>query len=98
MVKYPNLMAEMVRKGVSNKAIYIRLGYSQQRWNKVLRSKSPLSIDDAFTIRNEFSPMLLVDYLFSPKPSYDLVNIFNFSDKRGHNNSDGKNSPPDDCA
>ncbi len=98
MFPYPNLMAEMARKGIKNKTIYKRLGYSQQRWSRQLRGKSPLSITDAFTIRDEFFPTLLVDYLFDAKPGYDLIDIFKFPDKREYNNSEEKNHDPDDCA
>ena len=62
---YRNLLAEMVRQGITKKDI---ADYMQMRYCTVLdklSGKYPFKLREAFKIKQKFFPMLSIDYLFA---------------------------------
>lgn len=63
---YPNLDAEMVKKGVKRKDLAVRFynGRTATASDK-LNGKTPLLLDEAVNIQTSFFPELSLDYLFA---------------------------------
>ena len=61
---FPNLRAEMARKGLDGVDISARLGCSQKTFSNKMNGKSEFTRAEIFTIRNEFFPDLTIEYLF----------------------------------
>lgn len=61
---YPNLSAELARKGLKQKDIVAVLNTRPATVSNKLNGKSPLLIDEAFKIKNQLFPDLSLDYLF----------------------------------
>ena len=96
---YVNLSAEMARNRILAKDIAKVLDISQQATSCKLSGKTQFSLPEAFKIRDTLFPTLTIDYLFNPKPSYELIDIFNFPDNREYKNKfESDNGNPDDCA
>ena len=96
---YPNLAAEMARKGIVNKDIAEVLGMSTEVTRKRLVGETPISISDAIKIRDVLFPTLMVDYLFDTTPRYYYINTFNFPFSKDNTKEmlDNYNNP-DGCA
>lgn len=96
---YINLMAEMARKGLVGKDIAKVLGLSTTSINFRLSGKIEFSISEAYKIRDKLFPTLTIDYLFDKRPRYDLIDVFNFPDKREYKIPfNDESEGPDDCA
>ncbi len=89
-VMYKNLAAEMARKSLSTKEISSVLKISQASTRSKLYGKTELTIAEAFKIRNELFPIMIIDYLFDTKQRYDNIEIFNFP--RTNTSKDNKNN------
>ncbi|EFM10136.1 putative plasmid maintenance system antidote protein, XRE family [Paenibacillus curdlanolyticus YK9] len=62
---FPNLTAELARKGLKQKDIIPVLNTNRPATvSAKLNGKAPLWIDEAFKIQSEFFPDLPLDYLF----------------------------------
>jgi hypothetical protein len=62
---YPNLSAEMARRGLRQKDIIPVLNTNRPATvSEKLNGKAPLLIDEAFKIQSAFFPDLPLDYLF----------------------------------
>jgi len=61
---FPNLRAEMARKGLAVNEIAVRLGGSAKTLHRKLSGKSEFTRAEIFKIRNEFFPDLSIEYLF----------------------------------
>lgn len=66
---YPNLAAELARKGLKQKDIAPILGIRPATLSSKLSGKSPLLLDEAFTIQKTFFPNSSLDYLFEKSDS-----------------------------
>ncbi|MER1957891.1 MAG: XRE family transcriptional regulator [Solibacillus sp.] len=61
---YPNLDAELSRKGLKRKDLAPLFKNRIPSVTEKLNGKYPLSLEEAFEIRNQFFPEHKVDYLF----------------------------------
>ena len=61
---FPNLRAEMARKGLSVNEIASRIGCTSKTFRNKLSGKSEFTRAEVFKIRNEFFPNLSIEYLF----------------------------------
>jgi len=61
---YPNLAAEMARKGIKQKDIAEMLKIRSATVSLKLSRKAPLMIDEAFKIKMKFFPECPLEYLF----------------------------------
>lgn len=66
---YPNLDAEMARKGIKRKDLAGLFSGRIPTVSDKLNGKYPLSLDEAEKIRSEYFPDLTLDYLFDKKES-----------------------------
>lgn len=64
MVAYPNLAAEMAKRGIKKKTISEALGISQKGLWKKLNGQSPFTWPEVRTIWKEFFPDIPPDILF----------------------------------
>lgn len=62
---YSNLKAEMARKGISQKEIAMFLHIHENSMSSKINGYSPISIEEAFKIRNKYFPNFDLQYLFS---------------------------------
>lgn len=61
---YPNLSAELARKGLKQKDIVSILKVRPATVSHKLQGKSPLMIDEAIKIQKSLFPDMSLDYLF----------------------------------
>ncbi|WP_127491381.1 XRE family transcriptional regulator [Paenibacillus glycanilyticus] len=61
---YPNLAAELARKGLKQKDLVPVLKTRAATISSKLNGKSPLLIDEAFKIQSALFPEMSLDYLF----------------------------------
>lgn len=66
---YPNLDAEMARKGIKRKDLANLFSGRIPTVSDKLNGKFPLLLEEAERIRNEFFPDLTLDYLFEKNDS-----------------------------
>ena len=66
---YPNLNAEMKRYGVTQADVAKEVGCTTATVSSWMTGKTPMSVSEAFRVRDAFFPSLPVDYLFSEDPS-----------------------------
>lgn len=64
-VKYKNLEAERIRRGVTIPDMAKTLGKSYSGVRKKLTGKASIKLDEAFLIRNTYFPNESLEYLFS---------------------------------
>jgi len=62
---YRNLIAEIARKGLTNKIISSALEVDRNTFENKLKGKTKFSFDEAQSIRNTFFPEYQYDYLFT---------------------------------
>lgn len=65
---YPNLSAELRRFGISQEELAERIGRTPETVSRWMTGKNPLSVEDAFKIKETCFPSMAVDYLFSDRP------------------------------
>ena len=73
---FPNLKAEMARRGITQKMIAELLGKSESWVDNALRGKSNLPLIDGVKIKNEFFKEVDIEILFSDSvivPNYEKV-------------------------
>ena len=73
---FPNLRAEMARKGITQKMIAEFLGKTESWVDNTLRGKTNLPLVDGVKIKNNFFPEIDIEVLFSDSaivPNYDKV-------------------------
>jgi transcriptional regulator with XRE-family HTH domain len=63
---FPNLKAEMARKGVTQEDVAKVVGTSVSSVNRWLTGNGGLSLGTAFEIRDKIFPEFSIDYLFGP--------------------------------
>ena len=61
---YPNLNAEMARKGIKRKDLAVLFAGNPNQVTAKLNGKIGLSLKDCEKIRDTFFPDLTIDYLF----------------------------------
>lgn len=66
---YPNLDAEMARKGLKRKDLAWMFKDRTATVSDKLNGKSPILIDEAFRIKETYFPDLSLDYLFEKEVS-----------------------------
>lgn len=66
---FPNLKAEMARKGVTQEDVAKVVGTSVSSVNRWLTGNGGLSLANAWEIRNKMFPEHTIDYLFGPSDS-----------------------------
>ena len=68
--KYPNLVAEMTRFGVTNSEVAKAANYDPSTISQWIngRRKSPFPIAAAMRVRNDLFPGMSLEYLFSEEP------------------------------
>jgi transcriptional regulator with XRE-family HTH domain len=66
---FPNLRAEMARKGLDGIDISARLGCTPKTFSSKMNGKSEFTRAEIFRIRNEFFPNLTIEYLFQTEQS-----------------------------
>lgn len=64
---YPNLMAEMARRGITIIDLMRVTGKSRSGISNNIHGKGCFSIEEAINIRDALFPDLSIDYLFSEK-------------------------------
>lgn len=67
---YPNLGAEMTRKGITQLDLACQLGRSPSNVCLKLNGKAKLELDEAFAIRNFLKSPLTIDVLFAKDSVY----------------------------
>lgn len=65
MSMYPNLDAELARKGIKRKDLAPFFKNRIPSVTEKLGGKYPLTLEECIAIRNEHFPELLIDYLFA---------------------------------
>ena len=68
MVVYPELAAEIARRGIKKKDIAKSLGICDKALNEKLRGQSPFKWQEVCVIRDRFFPDLALEFLFGEKP------------------------------
>lgn len=63
-IAYPNLRAEMARQGISIGRMAEMLSFNRDTLSRKLSRKSPLGLEEAFSIQQKLFPELDVNYLF----------------------------------
>lgn len=63
-IAFNNLRAEMGRQNIGIKDLAMRCGYNRDTLARKLAKKSPLNLDEAFTIQNKVFPDKDIRYLF----------------------------------
>ena len=63
-VAFANLRAEMGRRNIGIKDIYVLCGYNRDTLSRKLSKKSPLNLDEAFRIQKIVFPDTDLRYLF----------------------------------
>ncbi|MGI5897100.1 MAG: XRE family transcriptional regulator [Oscillospiraceae bacterium] len=66
-IAYPNLKAEMARKGITIQEIATKLNRRRETMSEKLSLKSNLLLHEAFEIQRAFFPDLTLEYLFRKK-------------------------------
>ena len=61
---YRNLEAEMVREGITKKAMAEELGFRYTTLTEKLKGKYPFRFDEAVLIKKTYFPDLSLEYLF----------------------------------
>lgn len=67
---YPNLNAELSRKGLKRKDLAVIFGNRVPSVSDKLNGKSPISLEEAIEIKRTFFPEFTLDYLF------ETANVF----------------------
>lgn len=62
---YPNLRAEMARKGIGISELMVATGKSRPGISNNLNGKGKFSIDESIAIRDSLFSGMALDYLFS---------------------------------
>jgi hypothetical protein len=62
---FPNLRAEMARKGIDGTMMSARLGCTPKTFSSKLNGKTEFTRSEIFTIQKEVFPDLAVEYLFA---------------------------------
>lgn len=68
MNTYPNLMAEMVRKGIPASEVAKAIDVNPATLSAKMNNANRLKLVEAAKIRDRFFPGLAMDYLFSQVP------------------------------
>lgn len=63
-IKYESLRAEMARRNLTLKEMSTAISMNRDTLSRKLSGKSPLYLDEAFTIQRTLFPGMDVDYLF----------------------------------
>lgn len=63
-IAYPNLEAEIARKGIKKKEICEFLGISYRSWSNKMKGVTPVTWPEVCKIQSEFFPYVSKDYLF----------------------------------
>jgi transcriptional regulator with XRE-family HTH domain len=62
---FPNLRAEMARKGIGSAQMSARVGFTPRSLSNKLNGKTEFTRSEMFKIQKELFPDLTVEYLFS---------------------------------
>lgn len=65
MALYPNLMAEMARKGITAEKIAKKIGINVATMSAKINYEGRMKLYEAAKIRDCFFPGMAIDYLFS---------------------------------
>lgn len=63
-IAYSNLRAEMGRKGISIGEMAEAMSFNRDTLSRKLSRKSPITLEEAFSIQQRLFPELDVNYLF----------------------------------
>lgn len=72
---YPNLDAEMARKGLRRKDLAGLFNDRVPSVSEKLNGKYPLSLDEAYRIKLDHFPECSMDYLFERNVDHDSANV-----------------------
>lgn len=61
---YRNLLAEMVRRNITGKAVCEVAGFSSRTWLNKSKGITQFTLNEAIAIREQFFPDLDLEYLF----------------------------------
>lgn len=67
---FPNLRAEMARKGLDNKTLSMGLGVSPKTLSNKLSGKSEFTLSEIVRIKNQYFPNLSLEYLFEQESKH----------------------------
>ncbi|MBP1083476.1 hypothetical protein ACFFJQ_06815 [Bacillus capparidis] len=67
---FPNLRAEMARKGIDGVIVSAHLGIARKTFSNKMIGKSEFTRSEIFKIQKHFFPGLTVEYLFSEGEQY----------------------------
>lgn len=68
---YPNLVSEVAKAGLKNRAIARKIGVHENTIGNLLLGKTKASVELAFAIRANFFPGLTCEYLFEHEDTED---------------------------
>ena len=69
-MRYPNLSAEMKRRGITQGQLAETLGVSPVTVSRWFQGHRKMSVSSCFKVKEKFFPDLTVDYLFSSEPAW----------------------------
>lgn len=64
-MKYPNLKAELARKGISMEEVSKALNIHRNSVANKINGETPFTVEEAFKIQNKYFPKLSLNYLFA---------------------------------
>lgn len=67
---FPNLRAEMARKGIDGTIMSVRLGCTPKTFSSKLNGKTEFTRSEIFKIQKDVFPNLTVEYLFNDSEQY----------------------------
>lgn len=73
MVAYPNLAAEIAKRGIKKNAIAKRLGICDKALCNKLKGRTPFTWPEVRTIRNEFFPDIPPDIMYVKKEEHNMA-------------------------
>lgn len=72
-IKYPNIRAEMGRSGLTIGALAGLVGMDRNRLSRKLAGKTPISLEEAYQLREALKAAMPLDWLFAEEVAMDSV-------------------------
>lgn len=68
-MRYPNLLAEMKRRGITQGELAEAVGVTQATVSRWFQGHRTMSVTSSFKIKEKLFPDLSIDYLFADRPA-----------------------------
>lgn len=72
-IKYPNIRAEMGRLGLTIGALAGLVGMDRKRLSRKLAGKTPISLEEAYQLREALKAAMPLGWLFAEEVAMDSV-------------------------